>query len=183
MAKDDYFVIAYRILDYLYQCFKQGVQPDMSRISPVVLGIEYLQWQEIILELEGKGYIVADEGVQLDVMSRRLRIFSLKIRQKGIEFLMDNRERFPKRVEEPKSDIVYLDFDEQKILRKILRKIGMGKEFPEKVTRVHTEPAACPTCHAVIGWMESTSPLYETKAVKYCPYCGQRISWLDNITE
>lgn len=28
MAKNDYFVIAYRILTYLYECFKSGEKPD-----------------------------------------------------------------------------------------------------------------------------------------------------------
>ena len=34
MAKDDYFVLAYRILSYLYACFKAGERP----VSVYVVG-------------------------------------------------------------------------------------------------------------------------------------------------
>ena len=30
MAKNDYFVVAYRILTYLYECFKAGEKPDID---------------------------------------------------------------------------------------------------------------------------------------------------------
>lgn len=30
MAKDDYFVIVYQVLKYLYECLKKGEQPESS---------------------------------------------------------------------------------------------------------------------------------------------------------
>lgn len=33
MAKDDYFVLAYRVLAYLYECLKAGERPDMKYLS------------------------------------------------------------------------------------------------------------------------------------------------------
>ena len=33
MAKDDYFVLVYRILAYLYYCVKEGVKPDMTYLT------------------------------------------------------------------------------------------------------------------------------------------------------
>lgn len=30
MTKDDYFVLVYRILAYLYYCVKEGFKPDMT---------------------------------------------------------------------------------------------------------------------------------------------------------
>lgn len=39
MAKDDYFVLAYRILKYLYECFKAGERADTDMFGPAALGI------------------------------------------------------------------------------------------------------------------------------------------------
>lgn len=96
MAKDDYFVIAYRILDYLYQCFKLGAKPDIFSIYYDVFEIEYKTWMEIIGNLQKNGHIIFDEPVRVNAISKRIRITSMRITQKGIEFLMDNSERFSK---------------------------------------------------------------------------------------
>ena len=34
MAKDDYFVLVYKLLRYLYRCLKQGTPADWDLISP-----------------------------------------------------------------------------------------------------------------------------------------------------
>ena len=34
MARDDYFVIAAKVLDYLYKCIKKGIIPDPELLSP-----------------------------------------------------------------------------------------------------------------------------------------------------
>lgn len=177
MAKDDYFVIAYRILDYLYQCFEQGNMPDVNAIFPSELGTNDKTWIDTIQELRDKGYIILYGEIYKDFLGKYIDFGGMKITLKGIKFVLDNRTQVPKKFEEPKSDIVYLDFDEMKVLRKMYRKLGCEKDFPEEVTRGCAGEAGCPTCHAEIGWIENTSPIHETKAVKYCPYCGQRISW------
>ena len=33
MSKDDYFVVVYRILAYLYHCVKNGINPDMEYLT------------------------------------------------------------------------------------------------------------------------------------------------------
>ena len=33
MAKDDFHVIAYRILDYLYECMKKGESPEVEYLT------------------------------------------------------------------------------------------------------------------------------------------------------
>ena len=58
MAKDDYFVLAYRILSYLYACFKAGERPDMDCISADVLHIPVGYWFNIMRSLTEEGYIV-----------------------------------------------------------------------------------------------------------------------------
>lgn len=90
MAKDDYFVIVYRILTYLYECFKQGEAPDISLFGPDALGINNGYWGNIMESLLSEGYI---KGIA--VLPRMgggfgIKLLELRITQKGIEFLQDN---------------------------------------------------------------------------------------------
>ena len=57
MAKDDYFVMVYRILTYLYECFKQGERPDTCVFGPDALGINSGYWGNIMESLLSEGYI------------------------------------------------------------------------------------------------------------------------------
>ena len=41
MAKDDYYVIVFRVLTYLYNCLKQDEVVDMQKLTPEYLGIYY----------------------------------------------------------------------------------------------------------------------------------------------
>ena len=80
MAKDDYFVLAYRILSYLYACFKAGERPDMDCISADVLHIPVGYWFYIV------GLVFpASIGSAVSV-----KVIDLRITQKGIEFLQEN---------------------------------------------------------------------------------------------
>ena len=90
MAKDDYFVIVYRILTYLYECFKQGETPDISLFGPDALGINNGYWGNIMESLSSEGYI---KGIS--VLPRMgggfgIKLLELRITQKGIEFLQEN---------------------------------------------------------------------------------------------
>lgn len=90
MAKDDYFVIAYRILDYLYKCLKAGVSPDIDFISPDALKINPGYFVNVMESLSDKGYIKGvcfprSIGVPVGV-----KFSDLKITQDGIEFLQEN---------------------------------------------------------------------------------------------
>lgn len=131
MVKDDYFVTAYRILDYLYGCAKHDEKPDMRLISPVALGIEGFEWLHIIRELESKEYILVKETAQHDILDRRTSIASMKITKKGVMFVIENLQRFPQKLEDPKSNIVYLDSDGQKVLQEVYRKLGIKKASTE----------------------------------------------------
>lgn len=94
MSKDDYFVIAYRILAYLYVCLKSGDQPDMNYINADsdAINISSKYWEYIIRHLYQDGYI---EGVSLvSVTGRSTPGIKLDpdfmITPSGIEFLQNN---------------------------------------------------------------------------------------------
>ena len=90
MAKDDYFVIAYRILSYLYTCFKAGDPPDMDIISPAALEINNGYWVNMLESLAREGYIIGVSFPSAIGRARGVKIIDLKITQKGIEFLQEN---------------------------------------------------------------------------------------------
>lgn len=93
MAKDDYPVIIYQILSYLYQQLKQGKDIDVSMIKndSKYLQINRRYWKYIIISLLNDGYIrgiVVEEDIE-----GNLEIYNLdecEITPKGIEYLTDN---------------------------------------------------------------------------------------------
>lgn len=94
MARDDYFIIAYRILAYLYVCLKEGVPPDISYISAdsQAIGINESYWEYIIRHLYEDGYI---EGASLIAIAGRstpgIKLNpDFMITPKGIDFLQNN---------------------------------------------------------------------------------------------
>lgn len=94
MAKDDYYVIAYRILAYLYACLKAGEEPDLNYISHEsdVIGISLNYWEYIIRNLYQEGYL--ENVLLVPVIGRKSPEVRLKsntmITPKGIEFLQNN---------------------------------------------------------------------------------------------
>ena len=53
MAKDDYFVIVYQILSYLYVQLKQGknIEPEMLLHNGTLFNINYNYWVYIIVNM------------------------------------------------------------------------------------------------------------------------------------
>lgn len=59
MAKDDYHVIVYQILSYLYDCLKKGMDPDPKQIScrSEFFSINERYWSYIMVSLLDYGFI------------------------------------------------------------------------------------------------------------------------------
>ncbi len=90
MAKDDYFVLAYRVLKYLYSCFKAGERADAELFSPEALGINNGYWVNLLDSLCNEGYI---RGIVFPPVLggvRGAKLIDPRITQKGIEFLQEN---------------------------------------------------------------------------------------------
>lgn len=94
MAKDDYFVITYRILAYLYACLKSGEQVSLEYLkydtSDFPIGKDY--WYYIFTHLYEDGYV---EGVSLiPILGNTVKGVKLnpwvQITPKGIEYFQDN---------------------------------------------------------------------------------------------
>lgn len=90
MSKDDYFPMVYRILSYLYECFKAGEKPDLSMIDPDALKINAGYWNNIIESLSNEEYVTGISFPSAIGGMMGAKIYNLKITQKGIEFLQEN---------------------------------------------------------------------------------------------
>lgn len=93
MAKDDYYVIAYRILAYLYACLKEGEPPNIEYIQydSKAIDISKNYWEYIIRNLYKEGYL---EGIDVIPILGKGKVVQLKkdvmITPKGIDFLNNN---------------------------------------------------------------------------------------------
>lgn len=93
MAKDDYFVIVYKILDYLYFCLKSGKTPEaeMLMFDGGLFQIHREYWVYIFDNLVKDGYISGIHNVRVGngyYISRQIPC--CMITPKGIEYLMEN---------------------------------------------------------------------------------------------
>lgn len=90
VAKNDYFVVVYRILTYLYQCFMAGEKPDAELFGPEALGINNGYWVNVMESIYNEGYITGIAMVSCLGAAPGVKLLNLKITQKGIEYLQEN---------------------------------------------------------------------------------------------
>lgn len=90
MPKDDYFVIVYRILTYLYACFKSGDQPERELFSPEAMSINRGYWCNVMESISNEGYVTGVSVISARLGQCGIKLSGLKITQKGIEYLQDN---------------------------------------------------------------------------------------------
>lgn len=93
MAKDDYHVLVYKILAYLYECLKQGEHPSMDYLScdtkAFPVGESY--WNYTLLHLLEDGYVEGFFSVPILGRERGIKgLENIQITPKGIEYLQDN---------------------------------------------------------------------------------------------
>ncbi len=95
MAKNDYYVIVYQILAYLYQQLKNGKDIDPRMIecdSPLFANINKKYWAYIIYNMSRYEFIEGVDFVEIDGMNVPLAV-NMKdctITPTGIEYLCDN---------------------------------------------------------------------------------------------
>lgn len=93
MAKDDYYVIAYKILAYLYMQLKNGerIDPEMLMYDGGLFQINRSYWVYIFTNLSEQGYI---RGLHETKVGNgyyiREQLTGCEITPKGIGYLCDN---------------------------------------------------------------------------------------------
>ncbi|MBQ8136331.1 MAG: hypothetical protein IJ174_02765 [Clostridia bacterium] len=93
MAKDDYHVIVFRILKYLYGRLKKGepVEPEMLRNDSKTCNVNESYWRYILISMQEEGMIrgLKKGKGQYEQLPEQLK--DIQITPKGIDMLSDNR--------------------------------------------------------------------------------------------
>lgn len=91
MARNDFHVIAYRILAYLYECLKNGVTPQNDIVSADTMGIPDRYFMDVLQILSDEGFItgafVKDPYAQHTLFRGWM---TMRITRAGIEFMQEN---------------------------------------------------------------------------------------------
>ncbi len=93
MAKDDYYVIAYKLLSYLYACLKNSDPIDIESLRFVIkVDIKDDYWDYVVKNLVDDDYLTGVDLIPvLGKREPRVRINpNIKITPKGIDFLNNN---------------------------------------------------------------------------------------------
>ena len=94
MAKDDYYVIVYQILSYLYQRLKKGerVTEAMLQYNSPLFNINKSYWAYIIYNMQKEGLIDGISFIPLDGLDvpYAVNIEKCYITPSGIAYLCDN---------------------------------------------------------------------------------------------
>nr|DAF88173.1 MAG TPA: YjcQ protein [Myoviridae sp. ctumZ20] len=110
MAQNDYFVIVYRVLKYLYDCLKAGNQPEIAYLTASTYNIPDSYWTYIVISLISEGYI---KGIAMTPTKNGVVFGDLQdaiITPKGIEYLFENSllEKAKKTLKEAKEMIPFI---------------------------------------------------------------------------
>ncbi|MCR5072726.1 MAG: YjcQ family protein [Clostridiales bacterium] len=95
MAKDDYHVIVFRTLKYLYHQLKDGLPPEPEMLMPdsKIFEINEYYWKYVLRSMLEedliRGLTMNDDGSGPEQSSEMLK--DIQITPKGIEYLNDNR--------------------------------------------------------------------------------------------
>lgn len=90
MARDDYFVIVYQLMKYLYECLKKGEKPEVDHLQSSYYSIPKNYWEYILVSLIQEGYIA---GILMSPTKGGVVFGDLQdaiITPKGIEYLFEN---------------------------------------------------------------------------------------------
>ena len=89
MAKDDYFVLVYKLLTILYTTLKNGKVVTDSELKELSEGLPLDYWEYILKSLGEDGYITGVKPIS-SLSGNSIKITTLQITPKGIEYLQDN---------------------------------------------------------------------------------------------
>lgn len=93
MAKNDYHVIVYQILAYLYAQLKKGkpIEPEMISNDSWLLEINYDYWLYIMKSLLELEYISGIQIQEIDGSGKVRYLNKCQITPKGIEYICDDK--------------------------------------------------------------------------------------------
>lgn len=89
MAKDDYFVVMYRLLKILYSNLKQGKQISDREFAELQGTLNQRYWEYILSNLMNDGYITGITPIRT-LSGDTIKCHDVMITPLGIEYLFSN---------------------------------------------------------------------------------------------
>mgnify|MGYP000178315685 FL=1 len=90
MARDDYFVILYEIMKYLYNCLKQGKDAEVDQLTAEYFEIPERYWKYIMYNLINDGYVTGVFARKTKFGIAIIDLDSIQITPQGIQYYFDN---------------------------------------------------------------------------------------------
>lgn len=90
MAKNDFYVVACVILEYLYTCLRDNRKVDINNIDYAHMDVSKEYWDYILNELYENGYIKGCISYSHKTGKGILLTSDLNITLKGIDYLQSN---------------------------------------------------------------------------------------------
>lgn len=90
MAQNDMYVVMYKIIAYLYDCMKRGVEPDNAAWGHRALEIPESYWASIVEELVDHGFIVGVEVNHFINGKCVVSAFAPRVTMEGVAFAQEN---------------------------------------------------------------------------------------------
>lgn len=92
MAANDYHVIVYQILAYLYAQLKKGksVDPEMLKYDGSLFSINKTYWVYILKSLQDNGYVTGLRFVSVNGETNVFDLESCQITPQGISYVCDD---------------------------------------------------------------------------------------------
>lgn len=90
VARDDYFVIVYSLLSYLYEQLKAGKRPEKSELTAEQYGIPEQYWIYILDSLLEQGFTKGYKIQQTKFGIVHTDLQDMQITPCGIQYLFDN---------------------------------------------------------------------------------------------
>jgi hypothetical protein len=91
MARDDYHTLVYKVLSYLYECLKAGVEPNLAQAANLVQ-VNERYWASALTMMKGSGYLTGIEVkiYKSDKEPTLIPLSTFGITEAGVEYLSTN---------------------------------------------------------------------------------------------
>lgn len=90
MAQNDMYVVMYKILAYLYDCMKRGVEPEDVRWSAQALGIPESYWNAIVEELVDHRFVSGVNVTRFLGGETMVSSIDPRVTMEGVAFAQEN---------------------------------------------------------------------------------------------
>lgn len=91
MAHDDFDVIAYKVLQYVYRCMKEGKQVDLDKTWEMAGCPPEDYWKAVLASLQADGFLRVNDP-RYDILGNVITPGSCAITLSGATYVRDNSE-------------------------------------------------------------------------------------------